>query len=88
MEIKNLKIVLVEWEDATTIHDVSMSYEEAIQEKLVNVNSVGYLLKEYKDRIIISSFAFMDNENMDLYPKTLHIIPKKSIKNMFELKLK
>jgi Holliday junction resolvase-like predicted endonuclease len=79
------KIVKVKWKDATTRQDIAMSIEDAKKEKLVEAETIGYLIHQDKEKTIISPFVFIDNENMDMFPKALHIIPTKTIKNIIEL---
>ena len=85
---KKLEIVKVEWKDATTRHDVSVTLEEAKKEELLDVETIGYLIKEDKEKVVIASMCFIDNEELKIYPKTIHIIPKGSIVNIFELGFK
>lgn len=79
------KIVKIEWKDATTVHDVSYSIEDAKKFELLEAESIGYLLHQDKEKTIISSFVFIDNKEMEMYPKYVHVIPTKCIKQIIEL---
>jgi len=80
-----MKIVKVEWKDAVTRHDTSMSLEVAKQEPLADAETIGYLIYEDKEKTIISPFVFIDNEEQLIFPKTLNVIPTKCIKSIIEL---
>ena len=83
---QKIDLVKIEWVDATTRHDISMTVEDAIKEELVNAETIGYLLYQDKEKTIISPFVFINNEELEMYPKTINVIPTKCIKNQFPLK--
>ena len=84
MKIKQFEKVLVEWQDACTKHELH-TVEDAEGVELVDAETMGYLIKQTKEKTIISPFVFIDNEHEELFPKTVCVIPTKSIKNMYVL---
>lgn len=83
-----LKIVKVEWKDAKTSYGTPITLEEAKEEQLVEAETIGYLLKDDDEKVIIASFCFFDDDGEEMFLKTIHVIPKKTIKNIFELHIK
>ena len=83
--MEDLKIVKVEWRDATTIYDKARSIEDAKKENLAEAETIGYLIHEDKNKTIITPMVFVDNEEMLIFPKAIHIIPTKCIKQIIEL---
>jgi len=76
------KIVEVEWFDAQSGFSSPLNLEELEREEPIHSFSVGYLLKEDKDKIILG-FMMFGNEGMF---KHWQLIPKGMIKNIRSLK--
>lgn len=70
-----MKLLKITWKDARTIHDISHPLEEVKTFDLLKVESIGYLVHEDKQKIILCSMVFYEYNN-EKYYKTLHIIPK------------
>ncbi|HUS49042.1 MAG TPA: hypothetical protein VMZ91_02700 [Candidatus Paceibacterota bacterium] len=78
MEIKKYKIVEVEWFDAQSGFSSPLTIEELEREKPLHTFSVGYLLKEDKEHIILGFMMFGD-EGMF---KHWQLIPRGMIKKI------
>lgn len=80
-----MKIVSVEWIDAVTEYlSEGVSLEEIDEERfgVLNVVSVGHLIKETKDIIILGNVCVRN----ETFFKNIHTIPKKYIIKIKELK--
>lgn len=82
-----LQLVLVEWLDSTTRHDVAVPFEEAIEEEPVEARTTGWLLLKDGHKVVLCNFVFVpQNEGMVNGYKSIHIIPAKSVKKITKLK--
>ena len=77
-----MKIIKVEWFDAQSGFSTPLTLEELEREEPYHTFSVGYLLKEDKDKLILG-FMMFGNEGMF---KHWQLIPKGMIKKITELK--
>lgn len=84
-----MKIVKVTWKDASTSDGQVVSKEMAEDFSLATAETIGYLIKEHKDRINVCSFLFRSEGDFerDGY-KIVHTIPKCQIIKIEELRLK
>ena len=72
MDLSKLKLVEVEWKDATDWNNNRVSPEEALKRKASIQKSVGYLLEENDKRVVIAKqIEIEDDEIVDMT-----IIPK------------
>ena len=78
----NLKIVEVEWLDAQSGFSQPLTIEDLESEEPYHTFSVGYLIKEDKEKIILGFMIFGD-EGMF---KHWQLIPRGMIKKIRELK--
>ncbi len=78
MEKEKYKIVEVEWLDAQSGFSSPLTIEDLEREEPVHTFSVGYLLKEDEDKIILGFMMFGD-EGMF---KHWQLIPKGMIKKI------
>jgi len=77
-----MKIVKITWIDAQSINTKWTPIEEAKDYDTVETDIVGFLIDETKERIILSE------ECGEGLVKYIHIIPKRSILKIKELKEK
>ena len=88
----HIKIVKVCWNDANTNHD-GLWLKDIYKQKLLPVETIGYLLDENEERIIVGGMFFWDEKSDILDPngesvfKDVHIIPKSQIKTILVLKI-
>jgi len=82
--MKKYKIVEVEWFDAQSGFSSPLTLEELEKEEPLHTFSVGYLLKEDEEKIILGFMMFGD-EGMF---KHWQLIPKGMVKNIREIKPK
>jgi len=81
-------LVLVEWLDATTRHDIALPLEEAIKEEPIKAKTVGWILYKDDKKAIICNFLFAsDSSFIETGYKTIHIIPSPSIISIKRLKV-
>jgi hypothetical protein len=83
--IKNYKIVEVEWFDAQTHSGYAEDIGDLKDWNPVNSFSVGYLLHEDKEKIILGFLVFMDGKEVNAV-KHCQMIPKGMIKNVITIK--
>ena len=76
------KIVEVEWLDAQSGFSQPLNLEELEREEPLHTFSVGYLLKEDKEKVILGFMMFGDEG----FFKHWQLIPKGMIKNIREVK--
>jgi len=87
----HVEIVRVSWEDANTNRD-SLWMKDIPEQKLLPVETIGYLLYENEKIMVIGGFWFWDSETDILDPKgqsvfkDVHTIPKSQIKSVIFLK--
>ena len=78
-----MKIVKIDWIDARTLWEV-LTKEDLMKEVPIEVTTVGYLVDDNENVVILSS---MLNKDVDkIYFKTSHIIPKCLIKKIEVMK--
>ena len=93
-----MKLVKVLWKDAGT-KNLTLSLDELKEEGLIDVISIGYLVDENKERIIVCGFIFSELTTGDMNMlnsikdtatgfRDAHIIPKNQIVKIIELKEK
>lgn len=84
-----MRIVKVIWKDARTLSETS-SLKELKKIKLPEAQTIGYLIDENNERIVVCGFFFPKDESMDDYEydgyRDTHFIPKGMIKKIIELK--
>jgi len=90
-----MKIVKIIWKDARTL-DSTNSLEEVKKENLIDSITIGYLIDENKERIVVCGFVFPEEEGdyngLDFEKKEYtgyrecHLIPIKQIEEIIELK--
>ncbi len=73
-----MKIVEVEWLDAQSGFSSPLTIEELEREEPIHTLSVGYLLKEDKDKIILGFMVFGDEGTF----KHWQLIPRGMIKKI------
>lgn len=76
------KLVKVEWTDAVASVGWSSDYAE---EKTHRIHSVGYVIKETEEDIVLAADVSTDNESLDTNRRMS--IPVKWIKSRKEIKL-
>jgi len=79
------RLVRVEWLDAHSCMD-SITVEELIKEKPFLTESVGCLMHEDKEKIILSFMNFGFNINDSPLVKHYQVIPRGMIKRIVNLK--
>ena len=84
---KEFGIVWVEWVDSTTRHDVALPFDEAVKEKPVKAQTVGWLLSKDSEKLVLCSFLFPASEGLETGFKTIHIIPASSIIRIRDLEM-
>lgn len=73
-------LVLVEWLDSITRHDIAVSLSEAIKEEPVKAKTVGWVLHQDEKKTILCNFLFAsDSPDIETGYKTIHTIPTSSI---------
>lgn len=84
------ELVRIVWKDACT-ESYSHSYKDLDNCGLATAVTVGYLIKDKKDCLVICPFLFPD-KNRDIFEpesstmfKEIHVIPKSQIKAMIVL---
>lgn len=82
--MNELKIVEVEWFDAQSGFSSPLTLEELERENPIHTFSVGYLLKEDKEKVILG-FMMFGNEGMF---KHWQLIPKGMIVNINNIQKK
>ncbi|MFW9873011.1 MAG: hypothetical protein ACFFG0_07930 [Candidatus Thorarchaeota archaeon] len=80
--MEKYKIVEVEWFDAQSGFSQPLSLEELEREKPLHTFSVGYLLKEDDEKVILGFMMFGDEG----FFKHWQLIPKGMIKNIKEVR--
>ncbi len=80
--LKKYKIVEVEWLDAQSGFSSPLTLEELEREEPVHTFSVGYLLKEDKDKVILGFMMWGEED----WFKHWQLIPRGMIKNIKEVK--
>lgn len=86
--MKNLKIELVTWCDATSNQDAWRTFDESINwadNENWQVTTIGWTLKETKEYILTCSKISGENENSEAQYGTLFKIPKTWIRERREL---
>ena len=85
-KIRRGDLLIVDWEDARTIHETEILVE--LQKvTLLPARTVGFLIDHNKDRIIISSFFFLPELPLEQRSyRTNHVIPKSQIKKIIQVK--
>ena len=78
-----MKIIKVDWIDASTIWEV-LTEQELKEKQLIEVTTIGYLVDENEHRIAMASMVNREAEN--IFFKTSHLIPKCLVKNIEVLK--
>ena len=81
-----MKIVEVEWMDAQSSLD-PMTISELKEQKPALTKSVGYLMLEDKEKIVLSFMNFGFNINEEPLMKHYQIIPKGMVKKIKRLKI-
>lgn len=83
-----MKIVKVEWLDAQTGFSTPETIEELEQEKPTCTLSVGYLITDDKDKIILGFMKWGEDDEIikNTMFKHWQLIPKGMIKKITELK--
>lgn len=88
----HVKIVKVCWDDANTNRS-DLWLRDVIKQKLLPAETIGYLLHEDEEKVIVCGFWFWD-ENTDILDmkgesvfKDVHTIPKSQIRNILVLKI-
>ena len=88
----HVKIVKVCWDDANT-NNSGLWLRDICKLNLLPVETIGYLLDENEERVIIGGMFFWD-ESSDILDekgesvfKDVHIIPKSQIKTILVLKV-
>ena len=76
-----MKIVEVEWMDAQSGFSIPLSFEEIVNEEPLHTKSIGYLIYEDKNKVILGFMLF--GEDM---VKHWQLIPRKMILKIKELK--
>ena len=81
-----MKLVKVIWKDARTL-DGTYTKSELENFDLALCHTIGYLIKEEKDKVIVVSYCFI-SDSLDYQDgfRYTHIIPKKCIIKIIKLK--
>ena len=84
-----MKIVKVVWMDAKTYTSVELTLKEAKEKTLAETHTIGYLLHEDKEKIVVCGFycPSVEDEYADGY-RDIHIIPKPIIVKIIKLEEK
>lgn len=87
-----VKLVKVCWQDAHTNHH-TLGMEEVIKQKLLPAETIGYLLHEDDEVVVVCGFWFWDEETDILDERgssafrEVHTIPKSQIRTILVLKI-
>ena len=82
MKIEDFKLVRVDWVDAQSGFGSPMDIEELLEVPLVETTSVGCLVHDDKEKIVIGFMMF----GKEGYFKHWQMIPRKMIKKIIYLK--
>jgi hypothetical protein len=83
-------VVKVVWEDAHTNKN-TLSYKDIKEERLIQAITIGFLMDEKEEHIVVCGFLFPDPNKDLLEPdnqtafRDVHIIPKSQIKSILVL---
>ncbi len=86
-----VKLVKVSWEDANT-NTSDLSMKEVIEQTLLPIETIGYLLYENDKLLVVCGFWFWDgqtdilDENSQSAFRYTHIIPRSQVKNIIIFK--
>lgn len=81
----NYKIIEVEWFDAQTHSGYAEDIEKLSEWNPCLTKSIGYLLHEDKEKIILGFMIFQDEKETNSV-KHLQMIPKRMIRKIIKLK--
>ena len=76
------KKVIVKWYDAINDNDTAISIEEAINMEMPIQETIGYLLKKTKQKIVLAGFYDHENQQVDV----VTVIPRQWAIQICELK--
>lgn len=85
MEKKKFKIVKVKWKDART-YEGTYGFSEIKDFKLAETITIGYLINEDKERIVLCGYVFPSDEfDFQSGYRYIHLIPRSNIIKIEEL---
>ena len=76
------KKVIVKWCDACTWNDGAIKIDKALELEMPKRETIGYLIKKTKDRIILTAFYDHESQECDV----ITIIPTQWLLEINELK--